>query len=168
MEGYVHQGRITSHPKIQNPQQQRLLNLSPNQGAARLAHSSSCLIISPRQPPDSHQHGSAAKVKRVGVMAAAQSISSSSDYLFSLVWVGAVLYGVAFFLQNAYNIRVLSINEFGPVIHDLDPYFNLRATEYLYENGAEKFFTWFDHMSWYPLVSRCGIKGNKQTYSLKD
>eukprot|EP00804_Cyclotella_cryptica_P029379 CCRYP_013323-RC/>CCRYP_013323-RC protein AED:0.03 eAED:0.03 QI:284/1/1/1/1/1/4/922/822 len=77
--------------------------------------------------------------------------SSASDHLFSLVWMGAVLYGVAFFLQNAYNIRLQAINEFGPVIHEFDPYFNWRATQYLYENGAKKFLKWFDHMVWYPL-----------------
>jgi len=37
------------------------------------------------------------------------------------------------------------------VIHEFDPWFNYRATEYLDENGAAKFFTWFDYMSWYPL-----------------
>jgi dolichyl-diphosphooligosaccharide--protein glycosyltransferase len=84
---------------------------------------------------------------------AAKSKSSPSDYLFSLVWIGAILYGVAFFLQNSYNIRLQAINEYGPVIHEFDPYFNWRATQYLYENGAAKFFKWFDHMVWYPLVS---------------
>jgi hypothetical protein len=39
----------------------------------------------------------------------------------------------------------------GPVIHEFDPYFNFRATEYLYEHGRAKFFKWFDYMSWYPL-----------------
>jgi dolichyl-diphosphooligosaccharide---protein glycosyltransferase len=29
--------------------------------------------------------------------------------------------------------------------------FNFRATQYLADNGIEKFFKWFDHMSWYPL-----------------
>lgn len=86
-------------------------------------------------------------------MAASKSKSSPSDYIFSLVWIGAVLYGIAFFLQNAYNIRLQAIEEFGPVIHEFDPYFNWRATQYLYDNGAKKFFTWFDHMVWYPLVS---------------
>jgi dolichyl-diphosphooligosaccharide--protein glycosyltransferase len=78
---------------------------------------------------------------------------SSSDFLLSFVWLGAILYSVAFSLQNAYKIRIQSIEAFGPIIHDLDPYFNWRATQYLYDNGAEKFFKWFDHMSWYPLVS---------------
>lgn len=86
-------------------------------------------------------------------MAATKSSPSASDYLFSLVWIGAALYGAAFFLQNAYNIRLQAIDEYGPVIHEFDPYFNWRATQYLYENGAKKFFKWFDHMVWYPLVS---------------
>jgi asparagine N-glycosylation enzyme membrane subunit Stt3 len=30
---------------------------------------------------------------------------------------------------TAYEIRMQSIEEFGPVIHEFDPYFNFRATE---------------------------------------
>jgi len=37
------------------------------------------------------------------------------------------------------------------VIHEFDPWFNYRATEYLAEHGSEKFFKWYDYMSWYPL-----------------
>jgi len=44
-----------------------------------------------------------------------------------------------------------AINDVGPVIHEFDPYFNYRATEYLWEHGSKKFFSWFDYMSWYPL-----------------
>jgi len=77
--------------------------------------------------------------------------SAPSDHLISLVWIGAILYGVGIFLSNAYAIRLQAIQEFGPVIHEFDPYFNWRATQYLYENGAKKFFTWFDHKVWYPL-----------------
>jgi len=54
-------------------------------------------------------------------------------------------------LLTSYNIRTMAIDEFGPVIHEFDPYFNLRATEYLYAHGRKKFFQWFDYMSWYPL-----------------
>jgi asparagine N-glycosylation enzyme membrane subunit Stt3 len=32
-------------------------------------------------------------------------------------------------LLTSYNIRTMAIDEFGPVIHEFDPYFNLRATE---------------------------------------
>jgi dolichyl-diphosphooligosaccharide--protein glycosyltransferase len=37
------------------------------------------------------------------------------------------------------------------VIHEFDPWFNFRATEYLVEHGSEKFFSWYDEKSWYPL-----------------
>ncbi len=44
--------------------------------------------------------------------------------------------------------KILSI---GPIIHEFDPYFNYRATEYLYHNGWSRFVTWFDYKVWYPL-----------------
>lgn len=53
--------------------------------------------------------------------------------------------------REAYEIRLYAIKEFGPIIHEFDPWFNYRATEYLEANGWEKFFKWFDYMSWYPL-----------------
>ncbi len=40
---------------------------------------------------------------------------------------------------------------FGRIIHEFDPWFNMRATTYLARNGLQKFFTWFDHESWYPI-----------------
>jgi len=54
-------------------------------------------------------------------------------------------------LLAAYEIRLHAIKNFGRIIHEFDPYFNFRATEYLYEHGWQKFATWFDYMSWYPL-----------------
>eukprot|EP00934_Nitzschia_sp_Nitz4_P004135 Nitzschia sp. Nitz4//scaffold7_size249615//51352//54449//NITZ4_001152-RA/size249615-augustus-gene-0.252-mRNA-1//-1//CDS//3329558367//4125//frame0 len=75
----------------------------------------------------------------------------ASTILFGWVWLGIALYAIAVVIKNAYNIRLSAINEFGPVIHEFDPYFNYRATEYLYEHGAKKFFQWFDYMVWYPL-----------------
>lgn len=62
--------------------------------------------------------------------------------------LGNVLY---FSLNQAYQIRLHSIEEYGRVIHEFDPYFNYRATEYLWQHGWKKFSTWFDYMSWYPL-----------------
>lgn len=70
---------------------------------------------------------------------------------FSLLWTALAGYGVFIVGQIAYKIRLRAIEDYGPVIHEFDPYFNYRATEYLYEHGAAKFFTWFDHMVWYPL-----------------
>lgn len=37
------------------------------------------------------------------------------------------------------------------VIHEFDPWFNFRATQYLADNGWHAFFHWFDYESWYPL-----------------
>jgi len=36
------------------------------------------------------------------------------------------VYGIA---RMAYKIRLFAIEEYGPVIHEFDPYFNYRATE---------------------------------------
>jgi dolichyl-diphosphooligosaccharide--protein glycosyltransferase len=51
----------------------------------------------------------------------------------------------------AYDIRLYAIKNYGLVIHEFDPWFNFRATQYLLDNGLYKFFHWFDYMSWYPL-----------------
>ena len=53
--------------------------------------------------------------------------------------------------QQAYDIRMYAIRDYGYVIHEFDPWFNYRATEYLAANGWHAFFHWFDYMSWYPL-----------------
>eukprot|EP00462_Mataza_sp_D1_P014196 CAMPEP_0175150518 /NCGR_PEP_ID=MMETSP0087-20121206/17938_1 /TAXON_ID=136419 /ORGANISM="Unknown Unknown, Strain D1" /LENGTH=781 /DNA_ID=CAMNT_0016436519 /DNA_START=27 /DNA_END=2372 /DNA_ORIENTATION=+ len=58
---------------------------------------------------------------------------------------------LAFTVFAAYNIRLKAIVEYGLVIHEFDPWFNFRATQYLLDNGMAKFFKWFDYMSWYPL-----------------
>lgn len=70
-----------------------------------------------------------------------------STIFFSLLrLVALVAIGYA-----AYTVRMHAINIYGLVIHEFDPWFNYRATEYLAENGIEKFFKWFDYMSWSPL-----------------
>ncbi|GKY92312.1 hypothetical protein MPSEU_000202300 [Mayamaea pseudoterrestris] len=76
---------------------------------------------------------------------------SSPWPLSTLIKASVALYVFYLGLSAAYKIRLVAIQEYGPVIHEFDPYFNFRATEYLYWNGAERFFKWFDHRSWYPL-----------------
>ena len=51
----------------------------------------------------------------------------------------------------AYDIRLYAIRDYGYVIHEFDPWFNMRATQYLADNGWTRFFEWYDYMSWYPL-----------------
>jgi dolichyl-diphosphooligosaccharide--protein glycosyltransferase len=55
--------------------------------------------------------------------------SSAASALFGWVWFGAIIYVIGVVSYNAYEIRMGAINEFGPVIHEFDPYFNYRATE---------------------------------------
>ena len=85
-------------------------------------------------------------------------------------WLGHVGRGLLLLLacHNAYDIRMYAIRthacrakggmcaaalkrRYGNVIHEFDPWFNYRATEYLAANGWHAFFHWFDYMSWYPL-----------------
>ncbi|KAH9189348.1 hypothetical protein AeNC1_008676 [Aphanomyces euteiches] len=47
--------------------------------------------------------------------------------------------------------RMDAIRKYGMIIHEFDPWFNYRAAEYLADNGYERFFKWYDYMSWYPL-----------------
>eukprot|EP00756_Hemistasia_phaeocysticola_P009362 Hpha_TRINITY_DN14869_c3_g5::TRINITY_DN14869_c3_g5_i1::g.169565::m.169565/K07151/STT3; dolichyl-diphosphooligosaccharide--protein glycosyltransferase len=58
---------------------------------------------------------------------------------------------VAMACYMAYDTRMYAIREYGTIIHELDPWFNYRAAEYLASQGSERFFKWFDYMSWYPL-----------------
>ncbi|KPA86000.1 oligosaccharyl transferase-like protein [Leptomonas pyrrhocoris] len=67
--------------------------------------------------------------------------------VFAGVMVGAILYA----LRVAYTIRLISVQLYGYLIHEFDPWFNYRATEYMSEHGWKAFFRWFDYMSWYPL-----------------
>ena len=48
-----------------------------------------------------------------------------SDIMFYLF----LIIGLSFGVLSAYHIRLKAIEEFGPVIHEFDPYFNYRATE---------------------------------------
>jgi dolichyl-diphosphooligosaccharide--protein glycosyltransferase len=40
--------------------------------------------------------------------------------------------------------------EYGYELHEFDPFFNFRATQYLLENGLTQYFNWHDDMSWHP------------------
>ncbi|KAG5492529.1 hypothetical protein JKF63_01107 [Porcisia hertigi] len=52
---------------------------------------------------------------------------------------------------RAFTIRMLSVQMYGYLIHEFDPWFNYRAAEYMSTHGWSAFFSWFDYMSWYPL-----------------
>lgn len=50
----------------------------------------------------------------------------------------------------AFSIRLFSnvINE--RIIHEFDPHFNWRCTQYIADHGLYEFLGWFDNISWYP------------------
>ncbi|RHW72502.1 oligosaccharyl transferase STT3 subunit [Trypanosoma brucei equiperdum] len=52
-------------------------------------------------------------------------------------------------VHRAYDIRLTSVRLYGELIHEFDPWFNYRATQYLSDNGWRAFFQWYDYMSWY-------------------
>jgi len=79
---------------------------------------------------------------------------SSSSILKGIYMGVRLVFGFLFvrhFLWRAYDIRLHAIREYGTIIHEFDPWFNYRATEYLYLNGWQAFKTWFDYKVWYPL-----------------
>ena len=58
---------------------------------------------------------------------------------------------IGYSLWEAYRIRLYPVKKYGRIIHEFDPWFHFRATQYLADNGLSKFFHWFDHRSWYPI-----------------
>ena len=40
--------------------------------------------------------------------------------------------------------------EYGFELHEFDPFFNYRATQYLVDNGMEAYYDWNDPLSWHP------------------
>ncbi|KAJ4951488.1 hypothetical protein NE237_028320 [Protea cynaroides] len=51
----------------------------------------------------------------------------------------------------AFSIRLFSVIKYESVIHEFDPYFNYRVTQYLTKKGIYEFWNWFDDRTWYPL-----------------
>jgi dolichyl-diphosphooligosaccharide--protein glycosyltransferase len=74
--------------------------------------------------------------------------NTQADRLFWMfIQVGAVMCICLW----AFYIRLSAVYGFGRVIHEFDPWFNFRATQYLVDNGWDKFVNWFDDQSWYPI-----------------
>jgi hypothetical protein len=58
-----------------------------------------------------------------------KSTKTTDTFLYDAVWVGVLGYALFLSLQASYKIRLQAIEEYGPIIHEFDPYFNYRATE---------------------------------------
>ena len=57
---------------------------------------------------------------------------------------------------SAFCVRLYSVVRHEAVIHEFDPYFNLRATKLLSREGLISFMNWFDDRAWYPLGRAVG------------
>lgn len=66
---------------------------------------------------------------------------------FSIILIVAMIVGSTVL---SYEIRTQDLNH-AVELDEFDPYFNYRATKYLYENGYEKYTIWHDTLSWYPI-----------------
>lgn len=79
------------------------------------------------------------------------SVKDVPRWIFLLA-IGMIQFiALLYFAWAAYQIRLYPIKDFGHVIHEFDPWFNYRATEYLAQNGLTRFYKWYDYMSWYPI-----------------
>ena len=78
-------------------------------------------------------------------------VSNGLDLVMHSIAAVALLHVLYTCLMEAFRIRLYAIEEYGRVIHEFDPYFNYRATEYLWANGWHAFSHWFDYKVWYPL-----------------
>eukprot|EP00803_Ostreobium_quekettii_P004064 evm.model.scf_2139.1 EVM.evm.TU.scf_2139.1 scf_2139:809-1709(-) len=51
----------------------------------------------------------------------------------------------------AFSTRLFSVVKYESVIHEFDPYFNYRVTQFLTREGFYNLWNWFDDRTWYPL-----------------
>lgn len=64
----------------------------------------------------------------------------------------AIIMGTLFLIALlAFLIRIFSVIRYEAVIHEFDPWFNYRTTQYIANEGVYAFWNWFDPESWYPL-----------------
>ena len=71
-----------------------------------------------------------------------------------IILILSLSFSISFFVRSIPAIYGWELNEF-------DPFFNYRATEYIVENGIDKYYTWNDSLSWYPYGR--DVSSNSQT-----
>ena len=67
--------------------------------------------------------------------------------------LGKLVSGLTLLLICAYAfiIRLFSVFKYESVIHEFDPYFNYRVTQFLTKEGFYNLWNFFDDRTWYPL-----------------
>lgn len=79
-------------------------------------------------------------IDKIGTMRLFATLAVASKYL--------ALTGICVL---AFSIRLFSIIKYESVIHEFDPYFNYRVTQFLTKEGFYEMWNWFDDRTWYPL-----------------
>lgn len=93
--------------------------------------------------------------KQIWVTSSASShlrpISASDGAMYERA--GSLLSGFTLLLicVLAFSIRLFSVFKYESVIHEFDPYFNYRVTQFLTKEGFYNLWNWFDDRTWYPL-----------------
>ena len=72
-------------------------------------------------------------------------LSKSSNYRRYLLIIGilAIAFSLSFMIRS-------QPAQYGFELHEFDPFFNYRATQFIVENGIPAYLDWHDDMSWYP------------------
>ena len=73
---------------------------------------------------------------------------SMGDFNFKFSHI-LVIFVLSISFTTSFLLRSLP-SEYGWELHEFDPFFNYRASEFLINNGIEKYFEWNDSLSWYP------------------
>ena len=73
------------------------------------------------------------------------SVGTFDFRLYHLLIIGILILS----FTTSFLIRSQGAN-YGFELNEFDPFFNFRATEFLVENGFDKYFDWHDDLSWYP------------------
>ena len=60
-----------------------------------------------------------------------------------IIGILSLSFSISFLLRS-------QLTEFGWELHEFDPFFNYRATQYIVDNGINSYFQWNDTLSWYP------------------
>ena len=73
-------------------------------------------------------------------------LSKSSNYRRYLLIIGilAIAFSISFMIRS-------QPAQYGFELHEYDPFFNYRATQFIVENGIPAYLDWHDDMSWHPM-----------------
>ena len=80
-------------------------------------------------PPASESSSSILPPSIFGSGQVGRSARSTLSLTYSAAWSALALTSAFLIAREAYWIRLYAIEEYGRVIHEFDPYFNLRATQ---------------------------------------